>query len=121
MALSAAAQSAAIDYPFICLVASGGHTLLVLVREPLSYEIVGRTIDLNRHRFTVVGVAPAVFRGTMNGLRMDEQHRNPATIGDTFLLIRDNRATSGTYNGQQEAAWRWQPPSLPLHAPRGFA
>ncbi|HQG44138.1 MAG TPA: tRNA (adenosine(37)-N6)-threonylcarbamoyltransferase complex transferase subunit TsaD [bacterium] len=43
--LATAAQTASIEYPFICLVASGGHTLLVLVREPLRYEIVGRTID----------------------------------------------------------------------------
>ena len=33
--------------------------------------IVGRTIGLNRHPFTVVGVAPAAFQGTMTGLRTD--------------------------------------------------
>jgi N6-L-threonylcarbamoyladenine synthase len=43
--LATAAQIKTIGYPYICLVASGGHTLLVLVREPLHYEIVGRTID----------------------------------------------------------------------------
>jgi N6-L-threonylcarbamoyladenine synthase len=43
--LATAAQLQTISFPYICLVASGGHTLLVLVREPLSYEIVGRTID----------------------------------------------------------------------------
>lgn len=43
--LATADQLAEISYPYICLVASGGHTLLVLVQEPLHYEIVGRTID----------------------------------------------------------------------------
>lgn len=43
--LATADQLEEICYPYICLVASGGHTLLVLVREPLRYEIVGRTID----------------------------------------------------------------------------
>jgi predicted permease len=30
--------------------------------------IIGRVIDLNRHAFTVIGVVPAEFRGTMTGL-----------------------------------------------------
>jgi putative ABC transport system permease protein len=34
-------------------------------------HILGRTIFLNRHPFTVVGVAPAAFQGTMTGLRTD--------------------------------------------------
>ena len=34
-----------IPYPFLCLVASGGHTLLVHVPEPLQYDIIGQTID----------------------------------------------------------------------------
>jgi len=33
--------------------------------------ILGRTIFLNQHPFTVVGVAPAAFQGTMTGLRTD--------------------------------------------------
>jgi predicted permease len=33
--------------------------------------IVGRTIYLNQHPITVIGVAPALFEGTNTGLRMD--------------------------------------------------
>ena len=33
------------DFPFMCLLVSGGHTQLVLVRDYLSMEIVGQTID----------------------------------------------------------------------------
>jgi predicted permease len=33
--------------------------------------IIGKTIQLNRHPYTIVGVAPKGFRGIMNGLRSD--------------------------------------------------
>jgi MacB-like periplasmic core domain len=36
-----------------------------------SHRILGQTIDLNRHKFTIVGVAPPLFRGTQTGLRSD--------------------------------------------------
>jgi len=48
--LATAAQNGSISYPFICLVASGGHTLLVLAREPLRYEIVGARSMMRRAR-----------------------------------------------------------------------
>jgi N6-L-threonylcarbamoyladenine synthase len=31
--------------PFLCLVASGGHTLLADVRAPAGFEVLGRTLD----------------------------------------------------------------------------
>src|SRR5437588_478253 len=31
--------------PFLCLIASGGHTLLADVREPGGFDVVGRTLD----------------------------------------------------------------------------
>jgi predicted permease len=37
-------------------------------RDP---RVIGRTVLLNKHPFTVVGVAPAAFQGTMTGLRTD--------------------------------------------------
>jgi N6-L-threonylcarbamoyladenine synthase len=33
------------SFPFLCLVVSGGHTLLVIMRDYLTMEIIGRTID----------------------------------------------------------------------------
>jgi N6-L-threonylcarbamoyladenine synthase len=33
------------SFPFICLLVSGGHTQLVVVKDQLSMEILGRTID----------------------------------------------------------------------------
>ena len=32
-------------FPFICLTVSGGHTLIVLVKDYFDMEILGRTID----------------------------------------------------------------------------
>jgi N6-L-threonylcarbamoyladenine synthase len=31
--------------PFVCLIASGGHTLLLYVRARIGYEVLGRTLD----------------------------------------------------------------------------
>jgi N6-L-threonylcarbamoyladenine synthase len=31
--------------PFLCLIASGGHTLLVRVDEPGAFDVIGRTLD----------------------------------------------------------------------------
>jgi N6-L-threonylcarbamoyladenine synthase len=36
---------AAFEPPFVCLIASGGHTLLVHVHERDGYEVLGRTLD----------------------------------------------------------------------------
>jgi N6-L-threonylcarbamoyladenine synthase len=38
-------QIASPDFPFLCLLVSGGHTQLVLVRDHHNMEIIGRTID----------------------------------------------------------------------------
>jgi len=32
-------------FPFLCMIVSGGHTQLVLVREPLEHELLGETLD----------------------------------------------------------------------------
>jgi N6-L-threonylcarbamoyladenine synthase len=34
-----------LDPPFLCLIASGGHTLLTGVRAPDGYELLGQTLD----------------------------------------------------------------------------
>ena len=33
------------DFPFLCLLISGGHTIIILVKDYLKYEILGQTID----------------------------------------------------------------------------
>jgi tRNA N6-adenosine threonylcarbamoyltransferase len=34
-----------LDPPFLCLIASGGHTLLAGVRDPSGFEVLGQTLD----------------------------------------------------------------------------
>jgi N6-L-threonylcarbamoyladenine synthase len=34
-----------LEPPFLCLIASGGHTLLAGVREPFGFEVLGETLD----------------------------------------------------------------------------
>lgn len=43
--LAVAGDAPHIDYPLIALVASGGHSILIYVKEPFSYRIIGQTID----------------------------------------------------------------------------
>ncbi len=57
--------------------APGAHPVVVLSygfwqrRFQADTNVIGRTINLNRHPFTVIGVAPADFQGTMGGLAFD--------------------------------------------------
>ncbi|HEY1238024.1 MAG TPA: tRNA (adenosine(37)-N6)-threonylcarbamoyltransferase complex transferase subunit TsaD, partial [Solirubrobacterales bacterium] len=34
-----------LEPPFLCLIASGGHTLLAVVRDPSGFEVIGQTLD----------------------------------------------------------------------------
>ena len=34
-----------LEPPFLCLIASGGHTLLAGVRDPFGFEVIGQTLD----------------------------------------------------------------------------
>lgn len=55
----------------------GGHPVMVINegywkrRFGGDADIIGRTVDLNRRSFTIVGVVPGVFHGTINGLKPD--------------------------------------------------
>jgi N6-L-threonylcarbamoyladenine synthase len=38
-------ESDPLEPPFLCLIASGGHTLLAGVRDPSGFEVIGQTLD----------------------------------------------------------------------------
>ncbi len=42
---AAPSEEGAFEPPFVCLIASGGHTLLALVSEHDGFEVLGRTLD----------------------------------------------------------------------------
>ena len=58
---------AALEPPFLCLIASGGHTLLVHVREHHGFQEIGRTLRRRRRR----------------GLRQGRAHARPRLSGRT--------------------------------------
>lgn len=70
----------------------GGNPVLVLGERfwrrhfNADPDIVGKAVQLNRHAFTIIGVAPAAFRGTMSGLICDfwaplSMHQEVANMG----------------------------------------
>jgi predicted permease len=82
----------------------GGHPVVVLShnfwqrRFKGDSNIVGQTITLNRHPFTIVGVAAPDFRGTMGGLSFDlwapvMMHDQLTHAGsyETLFQMRGNR------------------------------
>ncbi|MGH9651054.1 MAG: ABC transporter permease, partial [Terriglobales bacterium] len=58
-------------------------------------SVAGKTIKLNRHLFTVIGVAPAEFPGTINGLAFDAyvplMMQQTLSGGRNWLESRDSR------------------------------
>jgi predicted permease len=75
---------------------------------------IGRAINLNGHSFEIVGVAPAGFRGSMNGLAMDlwvPVTLHPRLSGRDLLEARGSgwlqaigRKASGASDAQVQAA-----------------
>ena len=55
----------------------GGHPVLVISEQlwrrrfNASPAVIGKTVELNRHGFTIIGVAPASFRGDIAALQCD--------------------------------------------------
>ncbi len=55
----------------------GGHPVAIIshalwrTRFGGRPDVIGRPVEINRRPFTIVGVAPAGFQGTMGGLRLD--------------------------------------------------
>src|SRR5213594_3626674 len=82
----------------------GGHPVVVLShafwqrRFSGDSNIIGRSLTLNRHAFTVVGVAAPGFRGTMGGLAFDlwapvmmRQQLLPGGWNPDIFRTRNNR------------------------------
>ena len=80
----------------------GGNPVIVLGetlwrrRFGADPDIVGREIDLNRHRFTVIGVVPAAFHGTMTGLACEfwtpiSMVREVASWPEDYITWRGSR------------------------------
>jgi predicted permease len=78
----------------------GGNTVLVISygywqrRFGGNRDIIGTSVELNQHSFTIIGVAPPAFYGTMGGLNCDfwapiSMHHEVANFGS--LTVRRDR------------------------------
>jgi len=97
----------------------GGNPVMV-IRETLwrrafaaDPAVIGRSVDLNRHRFTIIGVVPSEFTGTMTGVSCEfwtpvSMVSETASWGVDFLTSRQAR---GFHN-----AVRLQPGVSPAQA-----
>ena len=76
-------------------------------------NIIGRTINLNQHPYTVIGVAPLFFQGASTGLRMDiwvpfmmqnqlEAHDSIHDRGDSALAMMGVLAPGMTRNDAEQ-------------------
>lgn len=82
----------ALEPPFICLVVSGGHTHLVIVRDYGVYEILGRTED-DAAGEAFDKVARAIGLGYPGGPKIDKAARegNPEAVVFPHGKIRGSR------------------------------
>ena len=80
-----------LEPPFVCLVASGGHSHLVMVRDYGEYEIIGRTRD-DAAGEAFDKVARAIGLGYPGGPKIDKLSRegNPDAISFPRAKIAEN-------------------------------
>lgn len=80
-----------LEPPFICLVVSGGHTHLVVVKDYGEYEIIGRTRD-DAAGEAFDKVARAIGLGYPGGPKIDKLSRegNPDAIHFPRAKVEDN-------------------------------
>ena len=80
-----------LEPPFVCLVASGGHSLLVVVKDYGDYEIIGRTRD-DAAGEAFDKVARAIGLGYPGGPKIDKLSRegNPDAIPFPRAKIAEN-------------------------------
>lgn len=92
-----------LEPPFVCLVVSGGHTHLVLVKEYGEYEVLGRTRD-DAAGEAFDKVARAIGLGYPGGPKVDKAAKlgNPAAIAFPRGKVTDS-AFDFTFSGIKSA------------------
>lgn len=92
-----------LEPPFVCLVASGGHSHLVLVKDYGKYEIIGRTRD-DAAGEAFDKVARAIGLGYPGGPKIDKlaKEGNPEAIHFPRAKVEDN-AYDFSFSGLKSA------------------
>jgi N6-L-threonylcarbamoyladenine synthase len=94
---------AAFEPPFLCLIASGGHTLLALVTERDGFEVLGRTLDDAAGEAFDKG-ARMLGLGYPGGAALERLARDGNADAFTFPGSRAERARGGRGAGRQSFA-----------------
>jgi N6-L-threonylcarbamoyladenine synthase len=94
-------DAAAFEPPFVCLIASGGHTLLAHVREHDGFEVLGRTLDDAAGEAFDKG-ARMLGLGYPGGAALERLARDGDPTAFTFPGSRAERAKGGR-GSQREA------------------
>ncbi len=92
-----------LEPPFVCLIVSGGHTHLTIVRDPQDFEIIGRSVD-DACGECYDKVARAVGLGYPGGPKVDRASKggNPRAILFPRGEIKD-RPYDFTFSGLKSA------------------
>ena len=96
-----------LEPPFACLVVSGGHTHLVIVKDYGKYEIVGRTRD-DAAGEAFDKVARAIGLGYPGGPKIDRVSKegNPDAIAFPRAKVADS-AYDFSFSGLKSAVWNY--------------
>jgi N6-L-threonylcarbamoyladenine synthase len=94
------------QYPALVLVASGGHTQLILMREPLSYELIGNTLD------DAIGEAfdksaRTLGLGYPGGPLIDKAAQSGNAKAHSFPHVRTERDLDFSFSGLKTAVLRY--------------
>ncbi len=95
--------AAAFEPPFVCLIASGGHTLLVHVREHDGFEVLGRTLDDAAGEAFDKG-ARMLGLGYPGGAALEQLARAGDAVAFAFPGSRGERARGGRGANRQAFA-----------------
>ncbi len=102
-----------VQMPVLGLLVSGGHTELVLMKEWLKYEIVGKTLDdaVGEAFDKVARMLGLPYPGGPEISKLAQQHRTAKAprVGHENSLVEPAEATRGLFQGQ---------PAAPLKLPR---
>ncbi|MFC1727176.1 tRNA (adenosine(37)-N6)-threonylcarbamoyltransferase complex transferase subunit TsaD [Patescibacteria group bacterium] len=101
-----------INFPFLALIVSGGHTSIILVKDHLKYEIIGRTLD-DAAGEALDKAAKMMGLGYPGGPVIEEL----AKTGDPLFLdlpmpMKNNKTLDFSYSGLK-TAFKYQLEKMP--------
>lgn len=100
-----AQQQSDLQFPYLGLVVSGGHTSLVRVNSPMDFEVIGETVD-DAAGEAFDKLAKLLDLGYPGGPRVEKQARsgNPAAYPFPRPMVRREYGSQFSFSGLKTAA-----------------